>query len=67
MKSGKPRKMAKESYEKLKPKQNDQEKLPQETQCMLSPLDKHYHVSSLNHPISQSSTNFVHITLPLWQ
>jgi hypothetical protein len=24
------------------------------------PLDRHYHVSSLNHPISKSSTNFVH-------
>jgi hypothetical protein len=27
---------------------------------MLSPLDRHYHVSSLNHPISKSSINFVH-------
>jgi hypothetical protein len=31
---------------------------------MLSPLDKHYHVSSLNHPVSKSSTNFVHNLSP---
>jgi hypothetical protein len=38
-------------------------KTPLETdsQCKLSPLDRHYHVSSLNYPISQSSINFVHI------
>jgi hypothetical protein len=28
------------------------------------PLDKHYHVSSLNHPVSKSSTNFVPILSP---
>jgi hypothetical protein len=32
---------------------------PKHSQCKLSPLDWHYHVSSLNHPISKSSTNFV--------
>jgi hypothetical protein len=31
---------------------------------MLSPLDIHYHVSSVNHPISKSSTNFVHNLSP---
>jgi hypothetical protein len=30
----------------------------------LSPLDRYYHASSLNHPISRSSTNFVHILSP---
>ncbi len=34
------------------------------TQCKLSPLDRHYHVSSLNHPISKSFTNFVHNLSP---
>jgi hypothetical protein len=28
------------------------------------PLDRHYHVSSLNHPNSKSSTNFVHNLSP---
>jgi hypothetical protein len=28
------------------------------------PLDRHYHDSSLNHPISKSSTNFVHNLSP---
>jgi hypothetical protein len=28
------------------------------------PLDRHCHVSSLNHPISKSSTNFVHNLSP---
>jgi hypothetical protein len=37
---------------------------PQHSQCKLSVLDKHYHVSSLNHPISKSSTNFVHNLSP---
>jgi hypothetical protein len=32
---------------------------PQHSQCKLSLLDRHYHVYSLNHPISKSSTNFV--------
>jgi hypothetical protein len=31
----------------------------------LSPLDRYYHASFLNHPISRSSTNFVHILSPL--
>jgi hypothetical protein len=31
---------------------------------LVSPLDKYYHVSSLNHPISKSSTNFVHNLSP---
>jgi hypothetical protein len=31
---------------------------------MLSPLDRHYHVSSLNHPVSKSLPNFVHILSP---
>jgi hypothetical protein len=31
---------------------------------MLSALDSHYHVSSLKHPISKSSTNFVHNLSP---
>jgi hypothetical protein len=51
--------------EELKKSQNHKKltKLPLETdsQCKLSPLDRHYHVSSLNYPISQSSINFVHI------
>jgi hypothetical protein len=28
------------------------------------PLDRHYHVSSLNHPISKSSINLVHNLSP---
>jgi hypothetical protein len=28
------------------------------------PLDRYYHVSSLNHPVSKSSTNFVHNLSP---
>jgi hypothetical protein len=28
------------------------------------PLDRYYHVSSLNHPISKSSINFVHNLSP---
>jgi hypothetical protein len=28
------------------------------------PLDRIYQVSSLNHPVSKSSTNFVHILFP---
>jgi hypothetical protein len=53
-----------------KPSQNGKEelrkpqKLPQHSQCMLSPLDTHYHVSSLNNPISKSSTNFMHNLSP---
>jgi hypothetical protein len=58
-----------------KPKQNEQEKLklenspwiklpPKHSQCKLSPLGRYYHDSSLNHPISKSSTNFVHILSP---
>jgi hypothetical protein len=31
---------------------------------MVSPLDSHYHISSLNHPISKRSTNFVNILSP---
>jgi hypothetical protein len=33
-------------------------------QCKLSPLDRHYQISSLNHPISKSSINFVHNLSP---
>jgi hypothetical protein len=64
-------------YEKWQTKQNDKEesrkvqnkkthKTPPETdsQCKLSPLGRNYHVSSLNHLISKSSTNFVHILSP---
>jgi hypothetical protein len=30
------------------------------SQCKFFYLDRHYHISSLNHLISKSSTNFVH-------
>jgi hypothetical protein len=33
---------------------------PKQSEYKLSPLDRYYHVSSLYHPISKSSTNFVH-------
>jgi hypothetical protein len=50
--------MAKKSQEKLKIIKAH--KTSPNTQCNLSPLDRHFHVSSLNHPINMSSTNFVH-------
>jgi hypothetical protein len=37
---------------------------PEQTQCKLSPLGRHYHVSSLNLPVTMSSTNFIHIFSP---
>jgi hypothetical protein len=33
---------------------------------MLSLLDKHYHVSSLNHPVSKEFNQLCAHTLPLW-
>jgi hypothetical protein len=60
-KAAKPRKMAKKSSEKLKNAKTHKTPPETDSQCKLSPLDWHYHVSSLNHPISKSSTNFVHI------
>jgi hypothetical protein len=63
MKSGEPRKIAKKSKEKLKTKakrerKSQTQKLPLKstlpnTQCNPSPLDRYYHVSSLNHPVSK--------------
>jgi hypothetical protein len=50
--------------EKLKIKLSRKQPPPLPSQCKLSPLDRHYHVSSLNHPVSKSSTNFVHNLSP---
>jgi hypothetical protein len=62
---------ASKRHEKRQTKQNGKEELrkaqnhkthkipPEQTQCKLSPLGRHYHVSSLNNLISKSSTNFV--------
>jgi hypothetical protein len=38
--------------------------LPLTLSMQAHPLDKHYHVFSLNHPVSKSSTNFVSILSP---
>jgi hypothetical protein len=39
---------------------------PQHSQSKLSSLDGHYHISSLNHPISKESNQLCAHTLPLW-
>jgi hypothetical protein len=64
-KSGKPTKIAKKSQQKLK--RSKTHKTPRETdfQCKLSPLDRHYHVSSLSTTrLAKNSTNSVHILSP---
>jgi hypothetical protein len=58
MKNGKPRERAKKSS-KLK---NSKLSL---TLSMQAPLDKHYHASSLNHPISKEFNQLCVHTLPL--
>jgi hypothetical protein len=66
-KSGKPTKIAKKSQQKLK--RSKTHKTPREIdfQCKLSPLDRHYHVSSLNHPVSKEFNQLCAHSLPLWQ
>jgi hypothetical protein len=60
MKSGKTKERAKKSSKSTLLKQTP----PKPSQCKLSPLDRHYHISSLNHLVSKSSTNFVHNLSP---
>jgi hypothetical protein len=57
------------SREKLKTQAQTQKLLlkhtpPNTLNANSPPLDRHYHVSSLNHPVSNSSTNFVHNLFP---
>jgi hypothetical protein len=61
-KSGKPSQNGKEELKNTK-KLTKLKNFPKRSQCKL-PLDRHYHVSSLNHPISKNSTNFVHNLFP---
>jgi hypothetical protein len=61
MKSGKTKEKAKKSSKSKNPPETNS---PLPSQCNLSSLDRHYHVSSLNHPVSKSSTTFVHNLSP---
>jgi hypothetical protein len=67
-------------HEKQQTKQNGKEKLkieklktPPKINSLLRlsiqalPLDRHYHISSLNHPISKEFNQLCAHTLPLWQ
>jgi hypothetical protein len=62
--------VARKAVKPKKEQKNAQNQTPPETtsplpsQCKLSPLDRHYLVSSLNHPVSKSSTKFVHNLSP---
>jgi hypothetical protein len=60
MKSGKLSKRVKKSS-------NSRKAQNQHSQCKLSPLDWHYHVSSLNHPVSKEFNQLCAHTLPLSQ
>jgi hypothetical protein len=40
---------------------------PKQTQGKLSPLGRHYHVSSLNHPVSKEFNQLCAYSLPIWQ
>jgi hypothetical protein len=51
-------KIVKNSYEKLKITKTHKTP-PNYLNASSSPLDRHYHVPSLNHLVSKSSTNFV--------
>jgi hypothetical protein len=55
MKSGKTKERAKQSSKSNSPLTISMHALP---------LDRPYHVSSLNHPVNKSSPNFVHILSP---
>jgi hypothetical protein len=63
--------VARKAIKPKKEQKNAQNQTPPETtsplpsQCKLSPLDRHYLISSLNHPVSKSSTKFVHNLSPL--
>jgi hypothetical protein len=70
IKSGKPSQNDKEELKSTKSSQNS--KLPlNQFPLILSmqalPLDNHYHVSSLNHPVSNEFNQLYAHTLPLWQ
>jgi hypothetical protein len=56
-----------------KPSQNGKEGLRKGSKAQKShklknsPLDKYYHISSLNHPVSKEFNQLCAHTLPLWQ
>jgi hypothetical protein len=65
-KSGKPRKRAKESSNS-NTQNSSWNQLPLTLLMQALPLDRHYHVSSLNHPVSKDFNQLCAHTLPLWQ
>jgi hypothetical protein len=62
-KSGKPSKMTKEEFKITKTHKTSPET---DSQCKLSPLDRHYHISSLNHPVSKEFSQLCAHSLPFW-
>jgi hypothetical protein len=61
------------SKKSSKPKQKLKINTPPEINIPLTlsmqapPIDRHYHISSLNHPISKKFNQLYAHTLPLWQ
>jgi hypothetical protein len=66
MKSGKIKQNGIEELRKLKITKTHKTPPEIDSQCKLSPLDRHYHVSSLNHPVSKEFNQLCAHSLPLW-